>query len=74
MSTTCLAEALLMSTHIICCRGDIRKILCGYPLLSVAMLGTYPIFFIEHVTRNTQFFYSVTTHIDNVYTSCFKIG
>ena len=32
-----LAEALLMSTHNICFRGLIRKI-CGYPLLSVAML------------------------------------
>ena len=27
-----------MSTHNICFRGEIRKILCGYPLLSVAML------------------------------------
>ena len=26
-----------MSTHNICFRGEIRKILCGYPLLSVAM-------------------------------------
>ena len=26
-----------MSTHSICFRGEIRKILCGYPLLSVAM-------------------------------------
>ena len=26
-----------MNTHIICFRGEIRKILCGYPLLSVAM-------------------------------------
>ena len=26
-----------MSTHNICFRGKIRKILCGYPLLSVAM-------------------------------------
>ena len=24
--------------HNICFRGEIRKILCGYPLLSVAML------------------------------------
>ena len=30
-------EALLMSTHNICIRWEIRKILCGYPLLSVAM-------------------------------------
>ena len=27
-----------MSTHNICFCGEIRKILCGYPLLSVAML------------------------------------
>ena len=27
-----------MSTHNICFRGEVRKILCGYPLLSVAML------------------------------------
>ena len=26
-----------MSTHNICFRGEIRKILCGYPLLSLAM-------------------------------------
>ena len=32
-----LGEALLMSTHNICFRGEIKKILCGYPLLSVAM-------------------------------------
>ena len=29
-----------MSTHNICFRGEIRKILCGYPLLSVAMNAT----------------------------------
>ena len=29
-----------MSTHNICFRGEIRKILCGYPLLSVAMCKT----------------------------------
>ena len=27
-----------MSTHNICFRLEIRKILCGYPLLSVAMI------------------------------------
>ena len=27
-----------MSTHNICFHGEIRKILCGYPLLSVAMI------------------------------------
>ena len=29
-----------MSTHNICFRGEIRKILCRYPLLSVAMIFT----------------------------------
>ena len=27
----------LMSTHFICCHGEVRQILCGYPLLSGAM-------------------------------------
>ena len=27
-----------MTTHNICFHGEIRKILCGYPLLSVAMV------------------------------------
>ena len=30
-------KALLMSTHNICFCGEIRKIICGYPLLSVAL-------------------------------------
>ena len=30
-----------MSTHNICIRREIRKILCAYPLLSVAMLKVY---------------------------------
>ena len=34
-----LTEVLLMSTHNICFRGEIRKILCGYPLLSVAIVS-----------------------------------
>ena len=33
-----LDENILMSTHNICFRREIRKILCGYPFLSVAML------------------------------------
>ena len=33
-----------MSTHNICFRREIRKILCGYPLLSVAMNYYYGIF------------------------------
>ena len=36
-SEKCFDEALLTSTHNVCFRGEIRKILCGYPLLSVAM-------------------------------------
>ena len=28
-----------MSTHNLCFHGEIRKILCGYPLLSVAVSG-----------------------------------
>ena len=28
-----------MSTHNVCFRAEIRKILCGYPLLSVAMFS-----------------------------------
>ena len=31
-----------MSTHNICFRGELRKILCGYPLLSVAMTSDSP--------------------------------
>ena len=30
-----------MSTHNICFPGEIRKILCGYPLLSVTMTFSY---------------------------------
>ena len=30
-----------MSTHNIYFRGEIRKILCGYPLLSVAMMSVF---------------------------------
>ena len=34
-----------MRTHNICFRGEIRKILCGYPLLSVAMYPCKPQFY-----------------------------
>ena len=30
-----------MSTHNICFRQEVRKIICGYPLLSVAMEDAY---------------------------------
>ena len=33
-----------MSTNNICFRGEIRKIICGYPLLSVAMLYWFCLF------------------------------
>ena len=33
-----------MSTYNICFHGEIRKIFCGYPLLSVAMGGRGNIF------------------------------
>ena len=36
----CLTEALLMNTQNICFHGAIRKILCVYPVLSVAMQCT----------------------------------
>ena len=39
-----------MSTHNICIRQEIRKILCGYPLLSVAMGTLTPA-----VSTNIQF-------------------
>ena len=35
-----------MSSHNICFRGGIRKILCGYPLLSVVMLNAYGLWYI----------------------------
>ena len=41
-----------MSTHNICFRGEIRKILCGYPLLTVAMTGlSVPILWVISVKR-----------------------
>ena len=33
--------------HNICFHGEIRKILCGYPLLSVAMDHAHPIIILE---------------------------
>ena len=47
-----------MSTHNICFRGEIRKILCGYPLLSVAMYTQiYSTVFIT--PDKTIFFFSI---------------
>ena len=31
-----------MSTHNVCFHGEIRRILCGYPLLSIAMISVQP--------------------------------
>ena len=41
-----------MSTHNICFRGEIRKILCGYPLLSVAMICSIVI--LLYITQNKK--------------------
>ena len=42
-----------MSTHKICFHREIRKILCGYPLLSVAMVFTISI---QTNSKNASFF------------------
>ena len=44
-----------MSTHNICFRGEIRKILCGYPLLSVAMSLFYDMFNLSTMTVSFNF-------------------
>ena len=50
-----LTEALLMSTHNICFCREVRKILYGYPLLSVAMvMGTYKKFLSEVLLLSTH--------------------
>ena len=38
-----------MSTHNICFSGEIRKILCGYPLLSVAMENVPSALSVQHM-------------------------
>ena len=43
-----------MSTNNICFHGEIRKILCGYPLLSVAM----PKVWLMEILKNTSCFSS----------------
>ena len=43
-----------MSTHNICIRREIRKILCGYPLLSVAMCS---------ITRVIEQLHKKTYHV-----------
>ena len=47
-----------MSTHNICFRGEIRKILCGYPLLSVAIRQVHMldwVFPVHTVVRDFSF-------------------
>ena len=45
-----------MRTHNVCFRGEIRKILCGYPLLSVAMgLLWYSHILVKNVSSRTMF-------------------
>ena len=41
-----------MSTHNICFRGEIRKILCGCPVLSVAMIKYLTFFAIVKMNTN----------------------
>ena len=41
-----------MSTHNICFHREIRKILCGYPLLSVAMLMSTHMMYLHGVIEN----------------------
>ena len=55
-----LTEALLMSTHNICFHGEIRIILCGYPLLSVAMTG-------YHIVGHFLFFELIWMKVQNVH-------
>ena len=44
-----------MSTHNICFRGEIRKILCGYPLLSVAMrIALCEVYSCKQTAKNTN--------------------
>ena len=49
----CLAEALLMSTHNICFRGEIRKIFTGYPPLARPMRSSVLVLL---SSRNIHFF------------------
>ena len=41
-----------MSTHNICFCREIRKIICGYPLLSVAMLAAFSSTLFAHVVND----------------------
>ena len=53
-----------MSTHNICFCQEIRKILCGYPLLSVAMIDPEQMLSLHYslkaVCPNTQHYYDKT--------------
>ena len=52
-----------MSTHNICFRGEVRKILYGYPLLSVAMIAAKAVLTSTHIyvlsrnMKNVRVFY-----------------
>ena len=50
-----------MSTHNISFHGEIRKILCGYPLLSVAMSDKMLFFSIKNIDIFSYF--SVKTYV-----------
>ena len=50
-----------MSTHNICFRQEIRKILCGYPFLSVAM--TNSVLFCANPTSLNDLMVKVTVKI-----------
>ena len=52
----CLAEVLLMHTHNICFHGEIRKILCGYSILSQAMNK----YLEEGLSKNKYIFFKST--------------
>ena len=65
-----------MSTHNICFRREIRKIICGYPLLSVAMVKVCLSEFFKDILANLQtgtirtaFFCKIDNHINPKYTN-----
>ena len=55
-----------MSTHNICFRREIRKILCGYPLLSVAMFLNESYNYKMHITA-TDCVYFIFTNVQNYF-------
>ena len=63
------SEALLMSTHNICIHWKIRKILCGYPLLSVAMADNKMGYF-SYFPKKTG--YDISCKLSPAQTICMK--